>query len=452
MVHRSPTTLSGSGVQVLVVDDDEDFREACAGVLESDGYEVQRAASAAEAIELAAAWRPRVVVTDVEMPGMSGIELCEYFLHEYAPPAPGVVVVSGIVAAEPEALRKGAGAFLSKPYGPDELLEVVRAVLEGPPRKAETEQFRNEKARERAAARAMAEAAFGSAIATDPELQADGNHLARWLGGFYRPATAALLFPLNGKLDIYASSNPERIAGGPPPLALNSIAETVLETGSTLIVPDIAVQPWLGPSSAEFRSIVSVPFRYHQVPVGALCLVAPIPRAFGATDAAILEHLAAQATARLTGTRAPVLSRSWLISHNSFQRILGLEARAAADDGDGIAIVLFRTRVDRSLGGLLEQLPARRMQLGELREDVVGLSVRAPGNGARDAAKACAALVHAHGGVAASAELLLGPPVPSSSHHELLAWAQQLLDKTEDAPGRSRIVVDARAVWSAVNG
>ena len=452
MVHRNPTTLSGSGVQVLVVDDDEDFREACAVALEADGYEVQRAASAAEAIELAAAWRPRVVVTDLEMPGMSGIDLCEYFLHEYAPPAPGVVVVSGIVAAGPEALRSGARAFLSKPYGPDELLVVVRAALEGPPRKAETEQFTNEKARERAAARAMAEAAFVSAIAADPELQADGNHLARWLGGFYRPATAALLFPLNGKLDIYASSDPERVAGGSPPLALNSIAETVLETGSTLIVPDIAVQPWLGPSSAEFRSIVSVPFRYRQVPVGALCLVAPIPRAFGATDAAILEHLAAQGTTRLTGTRAPVLSRSWLISYNSFQRILGLEARAAADDGDGLAIVLFRMRIDRSLAGLLEQLPARRMQLGELREDVVGLSVRASGSGARDAAKACAALVYAHGGVAASAELLLAPPVPSSSHHGLLAWAQQLLDKTEDAPGRSRVVVDTRAVWSAASG
>jgi CheY-like chemotaxis protein/putative methionine-R-sulfoxide reductase with GAF domain len=452
MVHRSPTTRSGSGVQVLVVEDDEDLREASAGVLESDGYEVQRAASAAEAIELAAAWRPRVVVTDLEMPGMSGIELCEYFLHEYAPPAPGVVVVSGIVAAEPEALRKGARAFLSKPYGPDELLVVVRAALEGPPGKAPTEQFTNERERERAAARAMAEAAFGSAIATYPELQAEGNHVARWLGGFYRPATAALLFPLNGRLDIYASSDPERVAGGSPPVALKSIAETVLETGSTIIVPDIAVQPWLGPSSGEFRSIVSVPFRYRQVPVGALCLVAPVPRAFGATDAAILEHLAAQATTRLTGTRAPVLSPSWLISHNSFQRILGLEARAAADDGDGIAIVLFRMRVDRSLAALLGQLPARRMQLGELRADVVGLSVRAPGNGARDAAKACAALVYAHGGVATSAELLLGPPVPSSSHHELLAWAQQLLDKTEDAPGHSCVVVDTRAVWSAASG
>ena len=122
--------------------------------------------------------------------------------------------------------------------------------------------------------------------------------------------------------------------------------------------------------------------------------MAPIPRAFGATDAAILEHLASQATTRgFTGMRMPVLSPSWLISHNSFQRILGLEARAAADDGDGIAIVLFRMRVDRSLAGLLEHLPARRMQLGELREIVAGLSVRAPGNGAADAAKACAEIV-----------------------------------------------------------
>ena len=246
MVHRSLTTRSGSGVQVLVVDDDEDFREACAGVLESDGYEVQRAASAAEAIERAAAWRPRVVVTDLEMPGMSGIELCEYFLHEYAPPAPGVVVVSGVEAAGPEALRKGARAFLSKPYGPDELLVVMRAALEGRPGQAETEPFTNDKARERAAARAMAEAALGSAIATGPVSRQSAIHCARWLGGFYRPATAAMLFPLDGKLDIYASSDPEHVAGGQPPVALKSIAETVLETGSTLIVQDIAVQPWLG--------------------------------------------------------------------------------------------------------------------------------------------------------------------------------------------------------------
>ena len=65
-----------SATSVLVVDDDEDSREALKGLLELDGYQVQAAADGASALRIAQVFLPDVVILDIHMPGMDGYAVC----------------------------------------------------------------------------------------------------------------------------------------------------------------------------------------------------------------------------------------------------------------------------------------------------------------------------------------------------------------------------------------
>jgi CheY-like chemotaxis protein len=430
----------------LVIDDDDDLRVTVAETLELDGYEVEQASSGEAGIARAAAFRPRLVLTDVSMPGLSGMDLVEYFRHDYTPPPPSLVVMSAVPGARVEALRRGAIAFLAKPFDAEELLMVMRTTLEPVPQPSTAlDHFVTQKARTRNASWTMAEAAVRAGLATVPDMKERAAHLAKWLSGFYKPASVAALLPSDGKLGVVLSSDPqmdENAAG-----QLVALSQIVVETGSSLIVPDVNAQPWLGIASSPFRSILIVPFRYYDAPVGALCLYSAAPRELGAADLALMGHIASRAMSRLQTGASPVLADSWLVSRSSFRTILEIESRAASDHGEDVVVMVFRAPVDRKLGDLLARLPARRMQVGELRKDVVGLSVRARASDARNAAHLGAMLIRETSNVTASAALYLGAPRPPQGGSDLVAWAEGLLESTEDVPDRKDLVVDAHAEW-----
>lgn len=100
---------------VLLVDDDEDARFLIGAMLRRRGFEVDEVSSAAECLEHLATTRPRIVVTDVQMPEMSGVDLCRQIRERF--PEVVAVVVSG--AATPhvmaEVAEAGAFSFLPKP-------------------------------------------------------------------------------------------------------------------------------------------------------------------------------------------------------------------------------------------------------------------------------------------------------------------------------------------------
>lgn len=109
--------------RVLLVEDDELIRINAAELLVEAGYVVDEADSAERALRLAAAAMPDIVVTDINLPGLSGPELARRLRTEH--PALGVVFASGVV--EP----RGPGGLadvvaLSKPYGRNALLAAVR--------------------------------------------------------------------------------------------------------------------------------------------------------------------------------------------------------------------------------------------------------------------------------------------------------------------------------------
>jgi two-component system, cell cycle sensor histidine kinase and response regulator CckA len=117
-------------VQVLVVDDDPDQREAIRRVLERGGYSVVVAASGAEALRLLRSTHVPVdlLVTDVQMPGLVGDALVRQVRQSW-PDLPVLFISGEPRFATLPRLIGGPSRFLLKPFGPAELLDGVLAVL-----------------------------------------------------------------------------------------------------------------------------------------------------------------------------------------------------------------------------------------------------------------------------------------------------------------------------------
>jgi len=115
---------------VLVVDDEADIRSSLRRILEYEGMVVREAASGDEALQRISAERPEVVLLDIKMPQMDGLEVLSE-LRRRDPSLP-VVMISGhaTVATAVEATRLGAFDFMEKPLERDRVLLVLRNALE----------------------------------------------------------------------------------------------------------------------------------------------------------------------------------------------------------------------------------------------------------------------------------------------------------------------------------
>jgi two-component system nitrogen regulation response regulator NtrX len=115
--------------RVLVVDDEGGIRDAVRQVLEYEGWEVRTSASGGEGITISKEFRPHVVLLDVKMAGMDGLETLSRF-REQEPPAT-VVMISGhsTIATAVQATQRGAFDFLEKPLDADRLLVTLRNAM-----------------------------------------------------------------------------------------------------------------------------------------------------------------------------------------------------------------------------------------------------------------------------------------------------------------------------------
>jgi two-component system nitrogen regulation response regulator NtrX len=115
--------------RVLVVDDEGGIRDALRQVLEYEGWQVRTAASGGEGITLCNEFRPHVVLLDVKMAGLDGLETLSR-LTDLDPPAT-VVMISGhgTIATAVQATQRGAFDFLEKPLDTDRLLVTLRNAL-----------------------------------------------------------------------------------------------------------------------------------------------------------------------------------------------------------------------------------------------------------------------------------------------------------------------------------
>jgi two-component system response regulator RegA len=114
--------MTAASVSILVVDDDDVFRERLARALLHRGHEVRTAANADEALALAQAESPEYAVVDLKMPGRGGLQLLAEL--KALDPSTEVVVLTGYgsIATALEAVRRGALDYVAKPVDADELL------------------------------------------------------------------------------------------------------------------------------------------------------------------------------------------------------------------------------------------------------------------------------------------------------------------------------------------
>jgi two-component system, OmpR family, KDP operon response regulator KdpE len=114
--------------RILVVDDETQITRVLKTTLSAQGYEVKTAADGESGCHAAQDWLPDLIITDLSMPGISGVELCRTVRKRAQTPII-VLSVRGEEKAKVEALDAGADDYVTKPFSVNELLARVRANL-----------------------------------------------------------------------------------------------------------------------------------------------------------------------------------------------------------------------------------------------------------------------------------------------------------------------------------
>lgn len=114
--------------RILVVDDEPQLTRVLRTGLTSHGFDVRAAADGLAGFEVFSDWQPDLIITDLAMPNMDGLELCRRVRAISQVP---IIILSakGEEQTKVEALDIGADDFVTKPFGMDELLARVRASL-----------------------------------------------------------------------------------------------------------------------------------------------------------------------------------------------------------------------------------------------------------------------------------------------------------------------------------
>jgi DNA-binding NtrC family response regulator len=115
--------------RILIVDDESNARNALAEILREEGYECDTAADGFKGLGRFPEYEPDLLLTDLKMPGMDGVELLER-VRELCPGLPVIVMTAfGAVDTAVRAMRSGAIDYLTKPIHTDELLLIVQRAL-----------------------------------------------------------------------------------------------------------------------------------------------------------------------------------------------------------------------------------------------------------------------------------------------------------------------------------
>jgi DNA-binding NtrC family response regulator len=134
--------------RVLVVDDEQIIRESLSFILQKEGYEVEDAPNGQQAYKKVAENPPDIVITDIEMPGMKGVELLEK-ISQVSPQTFVIIITAyGSIETAIKALRMGAYDYILKPLDFDELVLRLRRLMEFKRLALENQMLRQEVNRE----------------------------------------------------------------------------------------------------------------------------------------------------------------------------------------------------------------------------------------------------------------------------------------------------------------
>jgi CheY-like chemotaxis protein len=316
MGHKDPATI-------LVVDDDADLLAGYAFAIETRGYRVLLAQSGHQALALARAQSPDVLVTDIVMPVMDGFELIGRLRAELGDRAPPAIVCSGFDITEEEAVRRGAQLFLPKPADLETLLGAIRSLLGRTALSADSlSRQRTLAQEERSRIRLTAHNELDDL--EEEETARRARPWLDWLRAYLGCAGAGVLLLRSGGLQPIVGSG--TFSGdGPARSFLENNVSAVVETLTSLVVGDARRHPsfrqTLAPG-ADVAFFAGVPLLIPvDVAVGAICVCDPEPRRFEAESLVQLEHLGRRGASQLvvrqrhpswpeSSHQAPLLTRA----------------------------------------------------------------------------------------------------------------------------------------------
>lgn len=130
-----PTTAD-SRPKVLVVDDEEPILDLVVGYADREGWDTRTALDGLIALELVRSWQPDVVILDLMLPGLGGLEVCAQ-LRQFSDAYVLMLTARSEEIDRVVGLTVGADDYLTKPFSPRELVARVKAVLRRPRRAPE---------------------------------------------------------------------------------------------------------------------------------------------------------------------------------------------------------------------------------------------------------------------------------------------------------------------------
>jgi len=117
------------GDKILVVDDEREIRDLLGRFLMEEGYEVKLASNGKEALDLAEKESPQVILLDIMMPGISGIETCKRLKAGKKTRFIPIIIATALWDTCAEAIEAGAEDFVTKPFNLTELSYRVKSIL-----------------------------------------------------------------------------------------------------------------------------------------------------------------------------------------------------------------------------------------------------------------------------------------------------------------------------------
>lgn len=323
---------------VLLVDDSQDILEIFTLVL-ADQYDVRTARSADEAFAIACEWRPEVLLTDISMPGRSGLDLITQVRSDLAPPQPRIGVISGFAEFESAARARGAALFLLKPVDVDALKSAIVGLLGRP---VAPKPLPNSALLRRATATREAEGIVDRFLADYPDAAVNATRAVENAARYFGASAVLLLILRGGELEVFATSDPDRFPRRTVEGGTLGYATSVIASGATLFIPTKGALAEFGElQDADLRLVACAAMRSpNGDPIAGVAILSTVDQAFDTHDLPIIDEVSRQsegvlARRRPLGTRRIVGSH--LLVEAWWRRLLDRELELVAE-GQGHSV------------------------------------------------------------------------------------------------------------------
>ena len=286
-----------SKASILVVDDEKIIHESCGRILHEEGYEVETALSGAEALEKLKKKRYDLILSDIMMPGMNGVETLAKMKQEI--PDITVVMFTGYssVATARDSMKLGAVDYLPKPFTPQELLRTVKEAL------MNARKFQAGKAREEKLQEISAE--IHSTLNLREVLNVIVTSVAKLLK--VKGCALSLLDRERRHFRVCASYGLSEKYLTKGPITADQTLTKIL-SGEPDVVLDVAASSqvqYLWEAKEEgIASIFALPLKIKEEVIGMLRMYSADPKKFSQEEIDVLNGFAEQATIALKNARS----------------------------------------------------------------------------------------------------------------------------------------------------